>query len=128
MIGDGYWATGIKVRANRASDGRVGWGAEVDYLDDGFVSDDADTGHISTEGRLRTRYFVKDGDTVGGLTAAIDVVIRDAARLGIGWRDEAGGPHLYVDGDGEDPDVWLPDGWRELLAEQSARLGWSGPG
>jgi hypothetical protein len=48
------------------------------------------------------------------------VLRADAERLGIQWRD----PTVYYKGDGEDPEYPPPDGWRELLAAQAARLGW----
>lgn len=120
MIGSKYWATGIVVRYSHP--GR--WGAHVDFLDDGFASDSVDKGRISTEGALRTRYYVDDGTSVDALTAAIDVVKADAERLGIVWRPVLDGPLLFIH---DEDEYGLPAGWRGLLNEQAKRLGWSVP-
>lgn len=129
-----YWATGITVQwhahsGSRQVDGQrvphSGWSATVEYFDDGFVSDNTDAGSISTQGKIATRYAVRDGEHTSGLTAAIDTVLADAERLGIEFRDEADGPYLYMHGDGEWKDVDYPDGWRAVLAAESARLGWN---
>lgn len=114
MIGDGYWASGIVVKYREHSDD---WSASVDFLDDGFCQDD------STEGRLHTRYFIGGSEA---LTRAIDVVKADAERLGIrfGVLDGETG-RIYAHQDGEDPEYPMPDGWRELLAWQSERIGWT---
>lgn len=126
MYGDGHWSTGITVGANERGDGSVRWGAAAEFYDGGFVdTEDADAGQISTEGEIRTRYFVDTTDATDGLTTAIDTVKRDAERLGIKFEPPGGSPTLYVRGDGEWSDVWLPDNWRERLAEQAKRLGWS---
>ena len=124
----GYWATGIQVcwleRAGGDGHGsRSGWSATIDFYDDGFCDDDADAGRVSTEGQLRTRYAVHDGQTVSGLTAAIDALLADAERLGIQFHDRS----LYYRKDGEDPDWPAPDGWRALLAAQAERIGWTTP-
>lgn len=124
----GYWSTGIVVRWNGPD--RPGWGGHVDFLDDGFVgvaADDADAGRVSTEGRLRTRYFVRDGDTVTGLRVVIDTLLADAARLGITFGGTAGQPCLYYDGDSENEQFPPPDGWRELLTAEAERIGWGCP-
>lgn len=121
MIGNGYWSTGITVNYNYSGQGAYGWGAEVKYLDAGFCSDDADAGIVSTEGELRTRYYVRQGSEADALTVVIDVIKADAERLGITWQDTA---CVYYKGDGEDGDNPAPDGWRELVDAQSRRLGW----
>lgn len=121
MIGSHYWSTGITLRYSTLRGSQGAWAARVDYLDDGFASDDTDAGKISTEGGIRTRYFVEDGTTTEALTAVIDTVKADAERLGIVWRDR---PHLYYECDGEDPEWPAPDGWRTTLNAQAARLGW----
>jgi hypothetical protein len=121
MIGDGWWATGIIVAWTYAGGGDYGWAATVNYLDGGFVDDVPGTSHISTEGQLRTRYAVRDTqDLASSLPQVIDVILADAARLGITWRD----PSLYYMGDGEDDNYVPPGGWRETLGEQSDRIGW----
>jgi hypothetical protein len=131
MIGNGYWSTGISVWYAYSGQGRHGWAAKVEYYDDGFCSDDADTGQVSTEGTLRTegelgtRYAVQQGEAADALTVVIDVIKADAERLGIRWGvDRAVPPSLYYRGDGEDENYPPPDGWRETLAAQSERIGW----
>lgn len=120
MIGPNYWSTGITLRWRQDRDGNDTWAAIAKFLDSGFCSDDADHGYISTEGELRTRYFVHDGHRTDALTAAIDAVIGDAGRLGIQWRD----PMLYMEGDGEDPEWPPPPGWQDLLREHAKQVGW----
>lgn len=125
-----YWATGVVTRWSGHIDdpgsGAGRWSAHVDFCDDGFCSDDAETGQVSTEGTLRTRYFVRDGETVSGLRAALDAILSDANRLGIEFNNDRG-PCLYYEGDGEDPDWPPPPGWRELLCVEADRLGWQTP-
>jgi hypothetical protein len=126
----GYWTTGIVARW-RAHSGSIhgvphgGWAAKLDFFDDGFTDDDPDAGQVSTEGTLRTRYAVRDGDKVGGLRAAVDALVADAQRLGIRLGGPTIGPCLYYEGDGEDPANPPPPGWQELLAAEAARIGWS---
>lgn len=129
---DGYWTTGITVCWTAHSGSRdgvptSGWYAHLDFLDDGFCDDSADRGEVSTQGRLSTRYAVRDGDTVTGLRAAIDALVADAGRLGIKFEGPAGPPSVYYDGDGENADVQPLAGWRDLLTEESRRLGWAAP-
>lgn len=115
-----YWSTGITV--NRSD---KGWGADAEFYDDGFCDDNADAAQISTQGKLNTRYYVADGNEVTGLRAAIEAVKADAERLGIEFRGTVGDPPaLYYKGDGEWSDYPPPDGWRDLLAAEAARLGW----
>jgi len=125
MIGNGYWTTGITVKYGYSGSGRYGWAAEVAFYDNGFCDDDTDAGTISTQGILRTRYFVREGSgpDADGLTAAVDAMKADAERLGIRFSI-IGGPRVYYQGDGEDEDWPPPDGWRELVNAQARRLGW----
>lgn len=116
MIGERYWSIGIVLTYDRKN-----WGGEVEFYDNGFVDDDADAGRISTEGILRSRYYIADGDHASALTVVIDVLKADAERLGIQWRDS---PHLHVKGDGEWEDFPPPEDWRLLLLQQSERIGW----
>lgn len=130
--GDGYWATGITVRwrdytGTRNDVRHGGWDAWLDFYDDGFNDDDPDAGSIATEGTLRTRYGVRNGEQVTGLRAAIDALIADAQRLGVRLRAATTGPTLYYHRDGEDQNFPPPDGWRELLAAEATRLGWDFP-
>jgi hypothetical protein len=120
-----YWSTGITVCWRDTFDRSTAtpadtWAASLDFLDSGFADDDPDAGKVSTEGTLRTRYFVHDGNTVSGLSVAVDTLIADAKRLGIGFND----PCLYYQGDGEGGDYPPPNGWREILAAESERIGW----
>jgi hypothetical protein len=110
-----YWTTGINVSYDSY---RKAWAAGIDYLDDGFADDETDTGRISTEGKLHTRYMVKDGLQTAALAAVIDVIVADAARLGIDFNER----NLYYDDrSGTFPE---PDNWKGLHDEQVARLGW----
>lgn len=128
-----YWSTGISVHwrddtSVRDGVSRGGWSASLDFLDDGFTNDDPDNGEVATEGTLHTRYFVRDGDTISGLSAAVDALLADSARLGITFRVVVGDtPNLYYKGDGEWEDNPAPDGWRETLAAEAARIGWATP-
>lgn len=126
-----YWTTGIVLRWHERSGSsngvaHSGWAATLDFYDSGFCDDDADTGRVSTEGTLRTlhtRYAVSDGETVSGLTAAVDALITDARHLGITFND----PQLHYKGDGEDEECPPPPGWRGILAPEAARIGWRTP-
>ena len=118
-----HWANGITVRC----DGKR-WGGRIDFYDDGFVSDNPDAGEVATEGVLRTRYMVEDGDNVTALRAVVDTLIADAARLGIELVGPVGTrPSLWYEGDGEDSDWPPPAGWRQLLAGEAQRIDWDGP-
>lgn len=127
MIGAGYWATGITVEFFPSAGCDGGWAASLNFVDDGFCSDEPSLGIVSTEGTLRTRYFVHSaGSPDGGLPTALDVLIADAARLGITFRRFPDNePMIYYRGDGEDPDHEPPDGWLALLTAEANRLGWS---
>lgn len=126
-----YWTTGIVLRWHERSGSsngvdHSGWSATLDFYDSGFCDDDADTGRVSTEGTLRTlhtRYAVRDGETVSGLTAAVGTLITDARHLGITFND----PQLYYQGDGEDEECPPPPGWEEALAAEASRIGWRTP-
>lgn len=109
MIGNRFWSTGITVRW--LDDGRVH--VSLDFHDDGF----AEPGTV--EGKLRLRYYQND------LAQSLDTLIADAERLGIEFLNPAiGKPSLYVHGDGESDREYYPSNWRDILAEQAARLGW----
>lgn len=74
-----YWTTGITVtwQEHAGSDQGgpfSGWRASLDFLDDGFADDDADAGRISTQGKLETRYAVRDGQSAAGLSAAYEPI------------------------------------------------------
>lgn len=116
MIGDTYWTTGIIVtfaRPQPPHNDPPRYGARLDFFDSGFAEDG------STEGELYVRYMQID------LGEVLDTLIADAARLGIEFRHTDDLPQLYVNGDGEDPDEYLPADWREQLQVQADRLGWT---
>lgn len=127
-----YWSIGIVLTWHpdgaRDHDGtRVpGWSGQLDYLDDGWAGDDdADSGNVSTEGTLRTRYVLRDGNNQTAIRTIIDTLIADATRLGIQLGSAEVPPQLYVPGDGEWEDSPAPEGWREMLAVEAQRIGWS---
>ena len=119
-----YWSTGISLRwreITRNSVTRSAWGGSVDYLDDGFTDDDADAGKVSTEGVLRTRYMVADGKVASGLRVVVDVLLADAARLGIEFRGTLDDrPYLMFE-----VEDGAPDNYRELLIAEAERIGWT---
>jgi hypothetical protein len=125
MIGNSYWATGITVRYGYSGMDRYGWAATVDFYDNGFCDDDTDAKTISTQGTLKTRYFVREGTgaDADGLAAAVDAVKQDADRFGVRFGG-ATLPTVYYEGDGEDEDWPPPDGWRGMVNAQAERLGW----
>lgn len=127
-----YWSPGITVTyaplAERINDEPYsGWHARLDYCDDGFADNDPEVGRISTEGSLYTRYPVRNSKIRSGLSIALDTLIADAERLGIQFTTLPGhrGPQVLYDGDGESPAHPAPDGWRDMLAAEADRLGWS---
>jgi hypothetical protein len=124
-----YWATAIIVKWHEhagSSGGEPfsGWSGSVDFLDDGFCDDNADAARVSTEGTLRTRYAVQDGQTVPGLRVVIDTLIADAARLEIRFGVGDQQPTIFYKGDGEDSGWSPPPRWQQMLSDECARLGW----
>lgn len=125
-----YWSTGITVTYSEFAT-RIngitypGWSALLTYCDDGFTNDDPDAGLVATEGRLHTRYPVRDAKTRSGLSVAVDALVADAKRLGIEFiaTSATEAPFLYYRGDGENDEYLPPDGWREMLAAEAARIG-----
>lgn len=122
MIGTKHWATGIIVDYQEGK-----WSSHVEYLDDGFADYDLHSGRISTEGRIGTRYGVRDSDHHDALTVVIDVMKADAERLGIEWRKTIGGPYIFAafETAAENYPDRYPDGWQRLLNEQSRRIGFN---
>lgn len=102
MIGSEYWATGIKVCYLAYKNQ---WSATVEFFDDGFCQDE------STQGTIYSRYFAD-------IEIVLDVVKRDAEKLGIVWKHK----NIYVEHDGEG-DVELPSDWREIIQRQAERIG-----
>lgn len=95
MIGPNYWTTGIKMRRYDSSHNGEGWSAALEFLDDGFCSDQPRAGVISTEGTLHTRYFVHSEDMTATecAVAAAKALVADAERLGIEFKSR----HVYLD-------------------------------
>lgn len=102
-------STGIRL----SYDQRHGWQAVAEYS----TWEHADAACI--EGSIGTRYFDRD------LAATIDRVLAAAAAIGVSFKPVGEvSPAIYVAGDGEDSAIPLPEDWRELVAEQCARIGW----
>lgn len=61
---------------------------------------------------------------VGDLAPALALLIRAASQCDVSFDMLDGhAAWLFVDGDGEDPDVYLPDNWREILADAAKEIG-----
>ena len=73
MIGR-YWSNTILVRATPTSEGVV---VKLLFFDGGFGD------QASTEGELTTRYYVTKDNKAESLRTAIDLVLKDAQKLGI---------------------------------------------
>lgn len=124
-----YWSVGITVAwapfAERIA-GKIysGWHARLDFHDDGHCDNDPDAGRVSTDGRLFTRYPVRDGEIRTGLSAAIDTLLTDAKKLGIEMVPSASKrPGLFYEGDAKSAEHPPPEGWRNLLAAEAERVG-----
>lgn len=122
----GYWAKGIILRYRGYQGSHPeSWGGSVDFYDDGLLNDDPAAGKVSTEGTLRTRYFVESRDGNVALTAVIDTLIADAGRLGIRFEGTVTDkPALWYESEDED---FAPEGWRHMLRAQADRIGWDSP-
>jgi len=121
----GYWSTGITLRYRDAYGNRPeSWSGSLDFHDDGFLNDNPTTGVVSTEGTLRTRYFVEGRPAEVALAAVINTLIADASRLGIHFENSVSKPALYYAGDGNDEEFPPPEGWRHMLRMQADRIGW----
>lgn len=89
-----------------------GWAAEVQFS----TFEHAQSSCI--EGSIGPRYF-------GELAAVIDLAKDSAESMGVTFiNNELIQPTMYIEGDGEDPKVDLPENWRALIQEQCERLGW----
>lgn len=127
-----YWSTGINVTYAPSAErinGELypGWHACLDYQDDGFADNDPETERVSTEGKLFTRYPVRNAKIRQGLSIALDTLIADAERLGVTFTTLPGhrGPNIFYDGDGENEIHPAPEDFRDILATEADRLGWS---
>ncbi|SHX96578.1 Uncharacterised protein [Mycobacteroides abscessus subsp. abscessus] len=100
MIGKRYWSTGVTLRfARGVCGGADGWAASLKFYDDGFAGDDRPSdGRVSTEGELRTRYFVTDQSMSAAAAAAIRAVKADATNLGVKFIVDpvAGSPLIFL--------------------------------
>lgn len=119
----GYWTTGItlRYRGYRGNHPEC-WGGSLEFYDDGFVNDNLASGAVSTEGVLRTRYYVEHENGETAFAAVIDTLIADAASLGIQFEGPHGKPMLSIEV--EDEGMELPEGWRHMLRAQADRIGW----
>lgn len=111
MIGNQYWTTGILLTPR----GGGTWGVEAKFFDDGFCDD------ASTEGVLMCRYVLAD------VSAMIDVLVADLAKLGIRLGIGAVPMTIYIAGDGERSDLEYPPDWRDVVRREAARKGWHCP-
>lgn len=103
-------STGIKLKFNADH----GWLATVDFSTWQHAND------ACIEGSIGGRYFNQD------LGKAVDLVLDAARTIGVVFPVATGvEPHVYVDGDGEDPSVELPIDWPELVQGQCDRLNWT---
>jgi hypothetical protein len=114
VIGNGYWSNGITIRYRSGGS----WGGQLEYTDAGnYAPIDRVTRKVSTEGKLHTRYVLRDGAHLDALTVVVDTLLADAARLGIAMRE----PHIHLD---EEEHSDEPEGWEALAVAQCQRLGW----
>lgn len=93
---------GLMMRYNYAGNGQYGWSAKTTFIDGGFASDDASENRVSTEGELRTRYYVTDSNGVSGARAAAQTLLNDLKRLGI---EPASSGHILYIYNGEDQEM-----------------------
>lgn len=110
MSGARPWMTTISVCWKPRTDTPGGWWAKVHWSCGEFCK----PGVI--DGVIRTRYPT-------GLRNAIDQVMAMAEAFGIESRENMD-MSLYADGDGDDPEVQLPEGWKEKIRREAARRGW----
>src|SRR5262249_52403560 len=71
-------------------------------------------GPLGPLGDLLAIEGVEDIHINDALAAVTDTLRREAKKLGIEFRN----PYIYAEGDGEDPNHPLPEGWADLLEEQ----------
>jgi len=107
MIGNEYWATGIRLRYNGNQ-----WSVSLEFYDNGWCDTRSTEGVIRI---MRLRYYIDD------LVRGVKILEEDAKKLGIVIR----GKTLYIDGDGygEDKSAPLPDDWREIIATVAQETG-----
>ncbi|MBO0707932.1 MAG: hypothetical protein J2P44_06160 [Candidatus Dormibacteraeota bacterium] len=102
------------------------WAGRLTYRDSGCAAlATAGVEPIATSGRLETTYYVEAGELP--LARAVAAVARELAanaeQMGIELRN----PALMVENDGDDPDHPFPPGWKRILADAAAELGWEWP-
>lgn len=101
MIGS-HKHIGLWMRYNYAGGGQYGWSAKTTFIDAGFSSDDASQNRVSTEGELRTRYYVTDSNGVSGALVAAQTLLNDLKRLGI---EPTPSGHILFVSNGEDQEM-----------------------
>lgn len=87
-----------------------GWRATVSWTAGPFMKDGM------LDGMIVNRYPT-------GLRNAIDQVLEMAEQFGITVQENMD-MYLHAEGDGDDPDVQLPEGWKGKLRREAARRGW----
>jgi hypothetical protein len=91
-----------------------GWWAKLNWTDwPGNAPPSLPSMPGCMDGSIRTRY-------PAALRTAIDNLMVMAERLGVELRNVA----LFADGNGDDPGITLPAGWREKIRAEAKRRGW----
>lgn len=102
-------STGIRLAFNYTQE----WAAQIEYSTWSHGQGENYSGEISST------YSSKD------LSKVIDRILALAESMGVTFPREGGvEPHIYVEGDGENLDVALPEDWREIVSKECMRLGW----
>jgi len=125
MIGNEYTFTGITLKNGYAGSGNPGWAGFVDFFDAGFCSDNAATATISTEGTLRTRYFVRDaGDNIG-IQVALEAVLAQIEKFDIKLSTIGGAIFLTEAGSDGDTKVKLSPAERKFIKAFGKEKNWT---
>lgn len=104
------WMTTVVVDWKPRTDTPGGWWAQATFTCGVFCK----PGLI--DGQIRTRYPT-------GLRNAVDQIMALAEQLGIEVAENMD-MGLYAEGDGDDPEVRLPLGWKNKIRREAARRGW----
>lgn len=114
MIGS-YKHIGLWMRYGYAGNGQYGWSAKTTFIDAGFVSDDASQNMVSTEGELRTRYYVTDSNGVSGARVAAQTLLNGLNDWGIEFSPSA---HILFVQNGEDEEMGIDSPSYESIPKQ----------
>lgn len=111
MYGNELYATGIILEYGPSAGDKYGWWATVEFQDFGHCDD------RSIKGVISTQYGVE-------ISLAIDTILTDVEKLGIKFiKSESITPALLYKDDSENKDYPPPEGWRQLLKAEAARIG-----